>query len=76
MKKFLHLTFLLTISCASMKGYFNTFYNAEDYFRKAEKLRQGNNGLLDKNSQNLYEWARFLFKSLKIDLKYLRDIFW
>ena len=23
-----------------MKGYFNTFYNAEDYFRKAEKLRQ------------------------------------
>ena len=47
-----------------MKGYFNTFYNAEDYFRKAEKLRQANNGLVDKNSQNLYD--KVILKSQKI----------
>ena len=47
-----------------MKGYFNTFYNAEDYFRKAEKLRQANNGLVDKNSQNLYD--KVVLKSKKI----------
>ena len=27
-----------------MKGYFNTFYNAEQYFNKAEKIRLQNRG--------------------------------
>ena len=55
-------------SCASMKGYFNTFYNAEQYFIKAEKIRieaQGNklpNSALD-NYQKVIEKAQIVLKN-------------
>ena len=35
---------LFIISCANFKAYFNTFYNAEVYFEKAEKSRLENRG--------------------------------
>ena len=55
-------------SCASMKGYFNTFYNAEQYFIKAEKIRieaQGNklpNSALD-NYQKVIEKAQIVIEN-------------
>ncbi|MEA1882652.1 MAG: hypothetical protein U9N31_09670, partial [Candidatus Marinimicrobia bacterium] len=38
------LTGLIFISCANFKAYFNTYYNAEEYFEKAEKIRLENRG--------------------------------
>ena len=38
------LSGLIIISCANFKAYFNTFYNAEEYFEKAEKIRLQNRG--------------------------------
>jgi len=35
---------LLVFSCANFKAYFNTFYNANSYFDKAEKIRLENRG--------------------------------
>ncbi|MBT5439759.1 MAG: hypothetical protein HOK88_00360, partial [Candidatus Marinimicrobia bacterium] len=35
---------LFVASCANFKAYFNTYYNAKDYFDKAEKSRLENRG--------------------------------
>ena len=46
---------LLFISCANFKAYFNTFYNAEQYFKKAEISRLENRGdVLPKLAQDNY----------------------
>ena len=47
---------LFIISCANFKAYFNTFYNAEVYFEKAEKSRLENRGdALPKIAKTHYE---------------------
>ena len=47
---------LCIISCANFKAYFNTFYNAEVYFEKAEKSRLENRGdALPKIAKGDYE---------------------
>ena len=73
-KNHIYLTTLLFIislffsSCASMKGYFNTFYNAEQYFIKAEKIRmeaQGDkipNSALD-NYQKVIEKSQIVLNN-------------
>jgi outer membrane protein assembly factor BamD (BamD/ComL family) len=43
-RSFLLYTAILCISCTNLKPYFNTFYNAEEYFNKAEKDRLDNRG--------------------------------
>ena len=44
------------MSCTGLKGYFNTFYNAEQYFDKAEKIRLQNRGdKLPKTAFDHYE---------------------
>ena len=50
------ITALFIISCANFKAYFNTFYNAENYFEKAEKSRLENRGdALPKGAQEDYQ---------------------
>ncbi len=50
------MTGLIFISCANFKAYFNTFYNAEEYFEKAEKVRLENRGeKLPQSALNDYE---------------------
>ena len=45
----------LFVSCANFKAYFNTFYNAEQYFKKAEMSRLENRGdVLPKLAQDNY----------------------
>ena len=50
------ITAIFIISCANFKAYFNTFYNAENYFEKAEKSRLENRGdALPKIAKDDYE---------------------
>ena len=66
-KNHIYLTTLLFIislffsSCASMKGYFNTFYNAEQYFIKAEKIRMEAQGDKIPNNLNI-SYLRFQYR--------------
>lgn len=47
---------LFGLSCANFKAYFNTFYNAEEYFKQAEISRIENQGLaLPKFAKENYE---------------------
>ncbi len=47
---------LFVMSCANFKAYYNTFYNAEVYFEKAEKSRLENRGdALPKIAKGHYE---------------------
>ena len=41
---FIYFCLFVSFSCTGLKGYFNTFYNAEQYFDKAEKIRIQNRG--------------------------------
>ena len=43
-RKWIPVAGLIFISCANFKAYFNTFYNAEEFFEKAEKIRLQNRG--------------------------------
>jgi len=53
---FISIAGLVIISCTNFKAYFNTFYNAEDYFEKAEKVRLENRGeQLPQSAINDYE---------------------
>ena len=46
----------LIISCTNFKAYFNTFYNAQQYFEKAEKIRLENRGdVLSKVAMDNYK---------------------
>ena len=46
----------IAISCTSFKAYFNTFYNAEELFQKAEEIRQKTeNDKLPKTALDHYE---------------------
>ena len=45
----------LILSCAGLKGYFNTYYNAEQYFIQAEKIRIDNRDQLPSSALDLYE---------------------
>ena len=48
-----------------MKGYFNTFYNAEQYFNKAEKIRLQNRG--DKLPKTAFDqYSKVIEKSLMV----------
>ncbi|MBC8346757.1 MAG: tetratricopeptide repeat protein [Candidatus Marinimicrobia bacterium] len=44
LRPFLLFATILVMSCANFKAYFNSFYNAEEYFKKAEKVRLENRG--------------------------------
>jgi len=53
---FIYLFIFVSFSCTGLKGYFNTFYNAEQYFDKAEKIRLQNRGdKLPKTAFDHYE---------------------
>lgn len=55
-RSFLLYVAILFISCANLKPYFNTFYNAEEYFNKAEKNRLENRGdILPQSAINDYK---------------------
>ena len=55
-RSFLLYVAILFISCANLKPYFNTFYNAEEYFNKAEKNRLENRGdILPQSAINNYK---------------------
>ena len=69
------LSGLIIISCANFKAYFNTFYNAEEYFEKAEKIRLQNRGdnipvtaiknyeeVIEKSRDVIGEYPNFKFK--------------
>ena len=43
-RKWIPVAGLIFITCANFKAYFNTFYNAEEFFEKAEKIRLQNRG--------------------------------
>ncbi len=43
-RKWIPVAGLIFITCANFKAYFNTFYNAEEFFEKAEKIRLENRG--------------------------------
>ena len=43
-RKWIPVAGLIFISRANFKAYFNTFYNAEEFFEKAEKIRLQNRG--------------------------------
>ena len=43
-RKWIPIAGLIFISCANFKAYFNTFYNAEEFFEKAEAIRLQNRG--------------------------------
>ena len=48
-----------------MKGYFNAFYNAEQYFNKAEKIRLENRG--DKLPKTAFDhYDKVIEKSLNV----------
>lgn len=47
---------LVFISCVNFKPYFNSFYNAEEYFDKAEKIRLESRGdILPQSAINDYK---------------------
>ena len=53
---FIYFCLFVSFSCTGLKGYFNTFYNAEQYFDKAEKIRLQNRGdKLPKTAFDHYE---------------------
>ena len=55
-RSFLLYVAILFISCTNFKPYFNTFYNAEEYFNKAEKNRLENRGdILPQSAINDYK---------------------
>ncbi len=55
-RQWIALTGIIFISCANFKAYFNTYYNAEEYFDKAEKIRLENRGeKLPQSAVNNYE---------------------
>ena len=43
-RKWIPVAGLIFITCTNFKAYFNTFYNAEEFFEKAEKIRLQNRG--------------------------------
>ena len=43
-RKWIPVAGLIFITCANFKAYFNAFYNAEEFFEKAEKIRLQNRG--------------------------------
>ena len=50
------LFLFLLVSCTSFKAYFNTFYNAEEFFQKAEIIRKkSENDKLPKSALDDYE---------------------
>ena len=62
---FIYFCLFLSFSCTSMKGYFNTFYNAEQYFNKAEKIRLQNRG--DKLPKTAFDqYSKVIEKSLMV----------
>ena len=62
---FIYFCLILSFSCTSMKGYFNTFYNAEQYFNKAEKIRLQNRG--DKLPKTAFDqYSKVIEKSLMV----------
>ena len=55
-RKWIPIAGLIFISCANFKAYFNTFYNAEEFFEKAEAIRLQNQGeKIPQSSINDYE---------------------
>ena len=62
---FIFFCLFASFSCTSMKGYFNAFYNAEQYFNKAEKIRLQNRG--DKLPKTAFDhYDKVIEKSLNV----------
>ena len=67
----------IAISCTSFKAYFNTFYNAEELFQKAEEIRQKTeNDKLPKTALDHYEKviqkSRFILEEYP-DVRFRKD---
>ena len=67
----------IAISCTSFKAYFNTFYNAEELFQKAEEIRQKTeNDKLSKTALDHYEKviqkSRFILEEYP-DVRFRKD---
>ena len=58
-RKWIPVAGLIFITCANFKAYFNTFYNAEEFFEKAEKIRLQNRGEKKGNSNVGPQKAKF-----------------
>jgi TolA-binding protein len=59
--------FLLFIGCASYRGYYNTFYNAKQYYKDAMKPTPPSKELLDKSIQKCEKLVKFYPKSGWVD---------